>query len=124
MVKQAVQRGRSERTQVERSRCKAEQGRLWQSQPRPEPDPFRKPAAFLNILLRERHMKMLIAVDGSEFAEWSVQMLEAVASRPPDSVTLLHVVDSASLKSRRLQAAASAFVGKARDSTGLRAAPV
>ena len=44
-------------------------------------------------------MKMLIAVDGSEFAEWSVQMLEAVAGRPPDSVTLLHVVDSASLKS-------------------------
>ncbi|CAE6758350.1 universal stress protein [Nitrospira defluvii] len=44
-------------------------------------------------------MKMLIAVDGSEFAEWSVQMLEAIAGRPPDSVTLLHVVDSASLKS-------------------------
>ncbi|ODT45339.1 MAG: hypothetical protein ABS70_03385 [Nitrospira sp. SCN 59-13] len=44
-------------------------------------------------------MNMLIAVDGSEFAEWSVQMLEAVAGRPPDSVTLLHVVDSASLKS-------------------------
>lgn len=44
-------------------------------------------------------MKMMIAVDGSEFAEWSVQMLEAVASRPPDSVTLVHVVDSASLKS-------------------------
>ena len=44
-------------------------------------------------------MKMLIAVDGSEFAEWSVQMLEAVAGRPPGTVTLLHVVDSASLKS-------------------------
>jgi len=44
-------------------------------------------------------MKMLIAVDGSEFAEWSVQMLEAIAGRPPDSVTLLHVVDSASLTS-------------------------
>jgi len=44
-------------------------------------------------------MKMLIAVDGSEFAEWSVQMLEAIAGRPPDRVTLLHVVDSASLKS-------------------------
>ena len=43
-------------------------------------------------------MKMMIAVDGSEFAEWSVQMLEAVASRPPDSVTLVHVVDSASLR--------------------------
>ena len=26
-------------------------------------------------------------------------MLEALAGRPPDSVTLLHVVDSASLKS-------------------------
>ncbi|MBA5872032.1 MAG: hypothetical protein GDA68_18845, partial [Nitrospira sp. CR2.1] len=47
----------------------------------------------------DRHMKMLIAVDGSEFAEWSVQMLEAIAGRPPDRVTLLHVVDSASLKS-------------------------
>ena len=44
-------------------------------------------------------MKIMIAVDGSEFAEWSVQMLEAVASRPPDSVTLVHVVDSTSLKS-------------------------
>ena len=44
-------------------------------------------------------MKMMIAVDGSEFSEWSVQMLEGVASRPPDSVTLLHVVDSTSLKS-------------------------
>ena len=43
-------------------------------------------------------MKMMIAVDGSEFAEWSVQVLEAVASRPPDSVTLVHVVDSAPLK--------------------------
>jgi len=53
-------------------------------------------------------MKMMIAVDGSEFAEWSVQMLEAVASRPPDSVTLVHVVDSASLKSAaRKQAAVS-----------------
>lgn len=43
-------------------------------------------------------MKMMIAVDGSEFAEWSVRMLEAVVSRPPDSITLVHVVDSASLK--------------------------
>ena len=44
-------------------------------------------------------MKMMIAVDGSEFSEWSVQSLEAVASRPPDSVTLVHIVDSAALKS-------------------------
>jgi nucleotide-binding universal stress UspA family protein len=47
----------------------------------------------------ESHMKMMIAVDGSEFAEWSVQMLEAVAGRPPDRVTLVHGVDSAALKS-------------------------
>ena len=44
-------------------------------------------------------MRIMIAVDGSEFAQWSVQMLQAVASRPPDSVTLVHVVDSAGLKS-------------------------
>lgn len=44
-------------------------------------------------------MRMMIAVDGSEFSEWSVHMLEALASRPPDSVTLVHVVNSASLKS-------------------------
>ncbi|MBV6471367.1 MAG: hypothetical protein NBKEAIPA_03299 [Nitrospirae bacterium] len=44
-------------------------------------------------------MKILIAVDGSEYAEWSVQMLRAVAGRPPESVTLLHVVDNTSLKS-------------------------
>ena len=51
-------------------------------------------------------MDILIAVDGSEFAEWSVQMLEALAGRPPDSVTLLHVVDSASLKSSACKHAA------------------
>jgi nucleotide-binding universal stress UspA family protein len=43
-------------------------------------------------------MHIIIAVDGSEFSEWSVQMLEALASRPPEVVTLLHVIDSASLK--------------------------
>ncbi|MEZ4283479.1 MAG: hypothetical protein R3B08_02025 [Nitrospira sp.] len=35
-------------------------------------------------------MKMLIAVDGSEFAEWSVPVLEAIAGRPAGPVTLLH----------------------------------
>ncbi|MFO0765905.1 MAG: universal stress protein [Nitrospiraceae bacterium] len=43
-------------------------------------------------------MHIMIAVDGSEFSEWSVQMLESLASRPPELVTLLHVIDSASLK--------------------------
>ena len=51
---------------------------------------------------------MMIAVDGSEFSEWSAHVLEALAGRPPDSVTLVHVVDSASLKSAaRKQAAVS-----------------
>lgn len=53
-------------------------------------------------------MKMMMAVDGSEFAEWSVQMLSAIADRPPETVTLLHVVDNTSLKSAaRKQAAVS-----------------
>jgi nucleotide-binding universal stress UspA family protein len=53
-------------------------------------------------------MNMMIAVDGSEFSEWSAHVLEALAGRPPDSVTLVHVVDSASLKSAaRKQAAVS-----------------
>ena len=56
-------------------------------------------------------MKMMIAVDGSEFAEWSVQMLEAVASRPPDSVTLVHVVDSASLDCFRRSEILAAYPG-------------
>ena len=45
-------------------------------------------------------MDILIAVDGSEFAEWSVQMLEG-PRRPTTGQrrNLLHVVDSASLKS-------------------------
>ena len=38
-------------------------------------------------------MRILCAVDGSECSQWGVQALEALASREPESVTLLHVVD-------------------------------
>lgn len=46
-------------------------------------------------------MHVICAVDGSEFSEWGVRALEALASRPPDSVTLLHVVETVSTKPRR-----------------------
>ncbi len=39
-------------------------------------------------------MRMLCAVDGSEYSQWAVQALEAFASREPESVTLLHVIDA------------------------------
>jgi nucleotide-binding universal stress UspA family protein len=39
-------------------------------------------------------MHIICAVDGSEFAEWGVQFLEALAARAPRTVTLLHVVDA------------------------------
>lgn len=43
-------------------------------------------------------MHIICAVDGSEFAEWGVQFLEALAGRPPKTVTLLHVVGTYSTK--------------------------
>ena len=38
-------------------------------------------------------MRILCAVDGSEYSQWAVQALEALASREPEQVTLLHVID-------------------------------
>lgn len=38
-------------------------------------------------------MRILCAVDGSEHSQWSVQALEAFASREPEHVVLLHIVD-------------------------------
>jgi nucleotide-binding universal stress UspA family protein len=43
-------------------------------------------------------MKIMCAVDGSEFSEWGVQFLQALAGRPPETVTLIHVVDTPSTK--------------------------
>lgn len=45
-------------------------------------------------------MHIICAVDGSEFSQWGVQFLEALASRPPKTVTLVHVVDTSSIKTR------------------------
>lgn len=42
-------------------------------------------------------MRMLCAVDGSEYSQWAVQALEAFASREPESVTLLHIIDASAI---------------------------
>ncbi|MCE9535695.1 MAG: universal stress protein [Nitrospirae bacterium] len=44
-------------------------------------------------------MRILCAVDGSEYSQWGVQALEALAGREPEEVTLLHVVDPSALRS-------------------------
>jgi nucleotide-binding universal stress UspA family protein len=46
-------------------------------------------------------MRILCAVDGSEWSQWGVQALEALASREPEDVTLLHVVDPSALRAGR-----------------------
>jgi nucleotide-binding universal stress UspA family protein len=46
-------------------------------------------------------MRILCAVDGSECSQRGVQVLEALASREPESVTLLHVVDPSALRAGR-----------------------
>jgi nucleotide-binding universal stress UspA family protein len=43
-------------------------------------------------------MRILCAVDGSECSQWGVQVLEALAGREPEYVTLLHVVDPSALR--------------------------
>lgn len=44
-------------------------------------------------------MRILCAVDGSEYSQWGIQALEAFAGREPEQVTLLHVVDKPALQS-------------------------
>lgn len=46
-------------------------------------------------------MRILCAVDGSEYSQWGVQALEALAGREPEHVTLLHVVDPLALQAGR-----------------------
>ncbi len=43
-------------------------------------------------------MRILCAVDGSEHSQWGIQALEALASREPERVILLHVVDKPALQ--------------------------
>ena len=46
-------------------------------------------------------MRILCAVDGSEWSQWGVQALEALAGREPEEVTLLHVVDPSTFQAGR-----------------------
>lgn len=43
-------------------------------------------------------MRILCAVDGSEYSQWGVQALEALAGREPEQVTLLHVIDRPAIR--------------------------
>lgn len=43
-------------------------------------------------------MRVVCAVDGSEYAQWGVQALRTLASREPEHVVLLHVVDPSRLQ--------------------------
>ena len=38
-------------------------------------------------------MRIICAVDGSEYSHWGLQTLEALAEREPEHVTLVHVID-------------------------------
>lgn len=46
-------------------------------------------------------MRILCAVDGSEFSQWGIQALEALASREPEHITLLHVIDKPALQAAK-----------------------
>lgn len=43
-------------------------------------------------------MRIVCAVDGSEHSRWGVEALGALASREPEQVTLLHVIDKPTLQ--------------------------
>ena len=45
-----------------------------------------------------KHMKVLCAVDGSEFSRWGAEALAALVEQPPEALVLLHVLDTAALK--------------------------
>ncbi len=45
-------------------------------------------------------MKVLCAIDGSQFSQWSTDALGALASHPPKTLVLLHVLDTGRLRAR------------------------
>ncbi len=45
-------------------------------------------------------MKVLCAIDGSQFSQWSIDALGELASHPPKILVLLHVLDTGSLRAR------------------------
>jgi nucleotide-binding universal stress UspA family protein len=53
------------------------------------------------LLKKESLMRIVCAVDGSEYARWGVQALQALAGREPEQVVLLHVVDPSLLKANK-----------------------
>ena len=46
-------------------------------------------------------MRIVCAVDGSEYAQWGVQALQALASREPEHVALVHIVDPSTLQATK-----------------------
>ena len=48
-------------------------------------------------------MRIICAVDGSEYSHWGVQTLQALAGQEPEEVTLLHVIDKMSLLTNKSQ---------------------
>ena len=49
-------------------------------------------------------MKIVCAVDGSEYSQWGVQTLQALAEREPEHVTLVHVIDKAAFRTAKTTA--------------------
>jgi hypothetical protein len=47
-------------------------------------------------------MRIVCAVDGSEFSQWGIGLVGALAERKPEHVTVLHVVNPAALSARGL----------------------
>lgn len=45
-------------------------------------------------------MKIVCAVDGSQFSQWSTEALGVFASHPPKTLVLLHVLDTGRLRAR------------------------
>ena len=50
-------------------------------------------------------MRIICAVDGSQYSHWGVQTLQALAEREPEHVTLVHVIDKAASRTAKGKAA-------------------
>ena len=48
-------------------------------------------------------MRIICAVDGSEYSHWGVQTLEALAGREPEHVILVHVINKMSLQTGKVK---------------------
>ena len=50
-------------------------------------------------------MKIVCAVDGSEYSRWGVEALQALAEREPEHITLVHVIEKTAFRTARGKAA-------------------